>query len=108
MSSWGPALAGVACSAHGELPPQASFELLLTAAANRSGTFVADEAACKQRCPSLRGRSLFRNGFSPLFFKKKKGTRTYTVQQKGCAERIAPIGTLSQNGYGESSALYTT
>ena len=55
MSSWGPALAGVACSAHGELPPQASFELLLTAAANRSGAFVADEAACKQRCPSFAG-----------------------------------------------------
>ena len=25
--------------------------------------------------------------------------RTYTVQQKGCAERIAPIGTLSRNCY---------
>ena len=32
--------------------------------------------------------------------------RTYTVQQKGCAERIAPIGTLSQNGYGENIVLY--
>ena len=28
------------------------------------------------------------------------------VPQKGCAERIAPIGTLSQNGYGENSVLY--
>ena len=27
--------------------------------------------------------------------------RNYAVRQKGCAERIAPIGTLSQNGYGE-------
>ena len=30
------------------------------------------------------------------------GDGSYPVQQKGCAERIAPIGTLSQNGYGES------
>ena len=34
--------------------------------------------------------------------------RTYTVQQKGCAERIAPIGTLSQNGYGEHLKVYTS
>ena len=27
--------------------------------------------------------------------------RNYVGEQKGCAERIAPIGTLSQNGYGE-------
>ena len=32
-------------------------------------------------------------------------TRTYTVQKKDCAERIAPIGTLSQNGYGDDSDL---
>ena len=32
--------------------------------------------------------------------------RTYTVQQKGCAERIAPIGTLSQNGYGEDHGTH--
>ena len=32
--------------------------------------------------------------------------RTYTVQQKSCAERIAPIGTLSQNGYGEDLKAY--
>ena len=32
--------------------------------------------------------------------------RTYTVQQKGCAERIAPIGTLSQNGYGEDEGAH--
>ena len=32
---------------------------------------------------------------------------SYPVQQKGCAERIAPIGTLSQNGYGESLVAYT-
>ena len=31
----------------------------------------------------------------------------HPVQQKGCAERIAPIGTLSQNGYGESLVAYT-
>ena len=30
----------------------------------------------------------------------------HPVQQKGCAERIAPIGTLSQNGYGESLDAY--
>ena len=34
------------------------------------------------------------------------GIRTYTVQKKGCAERIAPIGTLSQNGYGERQRVY--
>ena len=35
--------------------------------------------------------------------------RTYTVQQKSCAERIAPIGTLSQNGYGtDAQALKGT
>ena len=32
--------------------------------------------------------------------------RNYPVRQKGCAERIAPIGTLSQNGYGESLVAY--
>ena len=36
------------------------------------------------------------------------GNRTCTVQQKGCAERIAPIGTLSQNGYGERRRLYSS
>ena len=46
-----------------------------------------------------------------LFFQKEKknvmtGIRTYTVQKKGCAERIAPIGTLSQNGYGERQRVY--
>ena len=30
------------------------------------------------------------------------GIRTHAAQKEGCAERIAPIGTLSQNGYGES------
>ena len=35
------------------------------------------------------------------------GDGSYPVQQKGCAERIAPIGTLSQNGYGESLVAYT-
>ena len=29
------------------------------------------------------------------------GVRTPAVEKEGCAERIAPIGTLSQNGYGE-------
>ena len=46
----------------------------------------------------------------PSKTKKKsvmRENRTYTVQQKGCAERIAPIGTLSQNGYGESLRLYS-
>ncbi len=28
------------------------------------------------------------------------------VEKKGCAERIAPIGTLSQNGYGEEEEVY--
>ena len=31
----------------------------------------------------------------------RSGIRTHAVQKEGCAERIAPIGTLSQNGYGE-------
>ena len=30
-----------------------------------------------------------------------RGIRTHAAQKEGCAERIAPIGTLSQNGYGE-------
>ena len=34
--------------------------------------------------------------------------RNYPVRQKGCAERIAPIGTLSQNGYGEHSLACTS
>ena len=28
-------------------------------------------------------------------------TPGFAAQKEGCAERIAPIGTLSQNGYGE-------
>ena len=28
------------------------------------------------------------------------------MQKEGCAERIAPIGTLSQNGYGESMGTH--
>ena len=31
----------------------------------------------------------------------ERGIRTHAAQKEGCAERIAPIGTLSQNGYGE-------
>ena len=40
-----------------------------------------------------------RNAMNETFVSCKD--RTYTVQQKSCVERIAPIGTLSQNGYGE-------
>ena len=29
------------------------------------------------------------------------GDRTHSRKNEGCAERIAPIGTLSQNGYGD-------
>ena len=34
--------------------------------------------------------------------------RNYVGEQKGCAERIAPIGTLSQNGYGEDLRVYNS
>ena len=30
----------------------------------------------------------------------------HAAQKEGCAERIAPIGTLSQNGYGESMGTH--
>ena len=30
------------------------------------------------------------------------GDRTHSRKKEGCAERIAPIGTLSQNGYGDN------
>ena len=57
------------------------------------------------------GKEKCHDGDSKFIFKKEKkrvmtGTRTYTVQKKGCAERIAPIGTLSQNGYGERQRVY--
>jgi len=32
--------------------------------------------------------------------------RTHAAQKEGCAERIAPIGTLSQNGYGEEHGTH--
>ena len=32
--------------------------------------------------------------------------RTHAAQKEGCAERIAPIGTLSQNGYGEDHGTH--
>ena len=34
--------------------------------------------------------------------------RTHAAQKEGCAERIAPIGTLSQNGYGEDLVACTS
>ena len=33
---------------------------------------------------------------------RRGGVRTLAVEKEGCAERIARVGTLSQNGYGES------
>ena len=38
--------------------------------------------------------------------KCEHGIRTHAAQKEGCAERIAPIGTLSQNGYGEDHGTH--
>ena len=48
---------------------------------------------------STRGKIAKRKSVSP-------GIRTHAAQKEGCAERIAPIGTLSQNGYGESMGTH--
>ena len=38
--------------------------------------------------------------------KCEHGIRTHAAQKEGCAERIAPIDTLSQNGYGEETGTH--
>ena len=35
------------------------------------------------------------------------GVGIFPFEKEGCAERIAPIGTLSQNGYGEDLVSYS-
>ena len=74
------------------------------------GAFFFARIAPSQRVPaSKRTSSLpfsLNKGTAPREFKLRAKFWNYVVGKKGCAERIAPIGTLSQNGYGEYSGMY--
>ena len=74
----------------GRTAASAPWQISGAVAAGRPGRSADEQRSRPPRGPAWRA-----------WKKSAGGIRTHPCEKEGCAERIAPIGTLSQNGYGE-------